>query len=121
MRWGTVFALGLALSPAVAGAEGLEVVWAAPDVPVRSYVIERRVEASGQGFGTIVHIGSTTLRFVDESVSPGVRYCYRVRSVRTDGTSSASQALCANAGPRVAPHPEKRGFAAGGHPQRAAP
>ncbi len=78
----------------------LELVWTPPDVPVRSYVIERRLDSDGARFASIVHVGSGAVRFLDESVTPGLRYCYRVRGIRSDGSSSASRALCARAGER---------------------
>jgi len=98
-----LIALSLVLLQSAARAEGLELVWAPPAVPVRSYVIERRLELSEQEFVAIVHAGSSAVRFVDESVTPGLRYCYRVRVIRSDGSSSSSAALCAKAEQRSEP------------------
>jgi hypothetical protein len=93
-----VIALTFALAQS-ADAGGLEVTWAAPTVPVRRYVIERRVEVGGAKFAPIVHVGPGEVRFVDDRVTPGVRYCYRVRGVRVDESSSVSGPLCATAEP----------------------
>jgi TonB family protein len=93
--------VGVAASP-LSAAE-LVVAWAPLAVSVEGYQIERRVDAAGNEFTPIARVGSDGLRFVDRSVSTGVRYCYRVRGVRGTRMSPPSPPLCNVAAEPAAP------------------
>ena len=100
---GLVLALFGSVASAAAAAE-LVVEWAPLPGEIEGYQVERRVDAPLESFKPIARVASSAARFTDGSVTPGVRYCYRVRGIRGDRISPPSPPLC-NLAPE-APAPE---------------
>jgi protein TonB len=90
------------VTSAPARAAELVVAWAPLAAAVDGYQIERRVDEPGEPFKPIARVASSATRFTDQSVSPGVRYCYRVRGVRGYEMSPPSPPLCNAAAERAA-------------------
>jgi TonB family protein len=104
--------LALGVSAAAHAAE-LVVAWGPHAAPVEGYQVERRIGGPVGEFKPIARVAASATRFVDRSVSAGVRYCYRLRGVRGERLSSPSAPLCnvareappAAAAPAAAPVP----------------
>jgi TonB family protein len=101
-----IAALAALLAALPAAAAELVVQWAPLAETVEAYQVERRRDEAGQAFTPVARVGGSETRFVDRAVSAGIRYCYRVRGVRSGRMSPPSAPLCNVASERaVAPDP----------------
>ena len=102
--WGVGLA-ALALAPLPARAAEVALSFGdAPGGATGGFRIERR-EAGARGFEVIALVGPGVADFVDRGLPAGTTYCYRVRALAADPSSSWSPEVCAEA-QDVTPPPE---------------
>jgi hypothetical protein len=59
-----------------------------------NFAIERKAGTNGT-YGQIASVGANVIFYVDDSVSRGVNYCYRVQAVNSAGASAYTNEACA--------------------------
>jgi TonB family protein len=96
---------GIALAAAAQGAE-LVVQWRPIAGGANAYQVERRPGDWASTFLPIARVDGGATRFLDRTVTPGVRYCYRVRALRGGRMSRPSRELCSVATERPGPASE---------------
>ena len=79
---------------------GIELSWTAPQEVgdgIVGYRVQRRLDQAGNEFGNIADTQGVGTRYVDATVSAGVTYRYRVRTLDGDQRSRASNVVTATA------------------------
>jgi hypothetical protein len=83
----------LSLGPGPAAAAQLTLTWTPAAGAADGQEIERKAGRAGR-FTVIAHLGPGATSYVDQTVLPGVTYCYRVRAASAAGRSAPTNQAC---------------------------
>lgn len=93
---GALAATAMLSHPVSASAAQLALAWTDNAQNEDGFAVERRLQSSGT-FGQIALLGPNAVAYVDNTVTAGTAYCYRVRAYNTLGPSAYTNEACGTA------------------------